>query len=283
MFQCVTIIGVGLIGGSLALEIKKKKLAKKVIGCGRSLKNLQIAKKRRLIDSATTQLEDSISHSDFIILSAPVQTIAHQLKIIAKKARPGTLVMDVGSTKEQIVNQAQKILPSSVFFIGAHPLAGTEKSGAAAALPNLFKNRLCLLTPTPRTSQKALKKIKIFWKKMGAKTLIYSPKKHDQLLAFTSHLPQVVASLLITTLSKNLPSSQIQKLSGGGLRDTTRIAASDSFMWLDILDQNKKNILLALKNFEKEFKKIVSMIQKRDLKNLQLFLNKASLLRKKLV
>lgn len=279
MFNCITIIGVGLIGGSLALEIKKKKLAKQVIGCGRSLKNLQIAKKRRLIDSATTQLEDAISHSDFIILCTPVQTIRDQLKIIAKKAKPGTLVMDVGSTKELIVKQAHKILPSSVFFIGAHPLAGTEKSGAAAALPNLFKNRLCLLTPTPHTSQKALKKIKIFWKKIGAKTLIYSPKKHDQLLAFTSHLPQMVSYALIATVGNGISLKEIQKLAGGGLRDTTRIASSPSEMWRDICLANKDSLVRGLKNFEKNINQLILWIQKGKAKELESYFEGAARIR----
>lgn len=279
MFNCVTIVGVGLIGGSLALEIKKKKLAKKVIGCGRSLKNLQIAKKRRLIDEATTQLEKAISHSDFIILCTPVQTIAHQLKIIAKKARPGTLVMDVGSTKELIVKQACKILPRSISFIGAHPLAGTEKSGAAAALPNLFKNRLCLLTPTSRTSQKALKKIKMFWKKMGAKTLIYSPKKHDQLLAFTSHLPQMVSYALMATVGNGLSLKEIQKLAGGGLRDTTRIASSPSEMWRDICLANKGSLVRGLKNFEKNINQLILWIQKGKAKELERYFERAANLR----
>lgn len=282
MFHCVTIVGVGLIGGSLALEIKKKKLAKKVIGCGRSLANLQIAKKRRLVDEITTNLGKSVSHSDFIILSAPVQTILHQLKIIAQKAKPGTLVMDVGSTKELIVNQAHKILPSSVFFIGAHPLAGTEKSGAVAALPNLFKNRFCILTPTALTSQKALKEAKRFWKQMGAKTLIYSPKKHDQLLAFTSHLPQMVSYVLMATVGNGIPLKEIQKLAGGGLRDTTRIASSSSEMWRDICLANRQPLVQGLKNFQKNMNQLILWIQKGKAKGLERYFERAANLRRSL-
>lgn len=282
MFKKVAIIGVGLIGGSLGYAIKQKHLASEVYGCGRMQKNLIIAWRRRLIDHATKDLAKAINGADLILLCAPVRTIDQQLPLIAKKAKKGCLVMDVGSTKEQLVKRADKLFPPEVDFVGAHPIAGTEKSGAKAAVEDLFKNKKCLLTPGKKTSRKALNKAKKFWKKLGSEVFVFDPKTHDKILAATSHLPHMAAFGLVEVLHGLLPFSEIKKMAGGGLLDTTRIAASPADMWADICLTNSKAIGGALKKYIRELQKLEKWIQKKNRSQLFSFFEKAASVRRKL-
>lgn len=282
MFNQVAIIGVGLIGGSLGYEIKKKKLARKVIGFGRTQKNLNLARKRGLIDKGVKNLGEAVGQADLILLCAPVRTIEKQLSLIAKKIPKKTLIMDVGSTKVSLVKAAEKILPPSVDFVGAHPLAGTEKSGAGAAVPHLFKKKKCLLTPGKKTSPSALRKAAHFWKKIGSEVLIYSPHRHDELLAATSHLPHMVAYTLMGGLNRLLSVSEIKKIAGGGLLDTTRIAASSPEMWTDICLSNSKYLSKALQKYLKEMNKISEWVKKKEKRSLFNYFKKVSELRRKL-
>lgn len=282
MFHKVTIIGVGLIGGSIGLEMRRRRLARKVVGFGRTQKNLNVALKRGLIDEKTRDIKDAVTDADLVILCAPVTTIVDSLKSISPYLKSGALVMDAGSTKAQIVSSAAKILPLSVSFVGAHPLAGTEKAGASAAIKDLFKGKKCILTPTRQTSRKALSRIRQLWKRLGADVRVMDPKTHDRQLALTSHLPQMVAYSLVGTIGRLLPVSTLRSLAGGGFLDTTRIAGSPSEMWSAICLSNREPLLRVMKNYQKEIGKIIRWIEKRQGRELGRYFERIGRLRRKL-
>lgn len=283
MFNQVSLIGVGLIGGSLGLEIKRKKLARKVVGFGRTLKNLRLAKKRRLIDEIALTLPQAVKNADLILLCTPVETIEKNFRVVAEKASAGALVMDVGSTKAKVVKKASSYFGLSANFVGAHPLAGTEKGGAGAAEKDLFRGKKCLLTPTKKTSRKALLKAKKFWSALGSEVFLYSPLQHDFLLGATSHLPHMAAFSLMRVIGSSLKIPEIKRLSGGGLLDTTRIAASPAEMWRDISLSNSKVLSRLMKRYGRELKKLERLVRQKKGASLHRYFQKTSHLRKSLV
>ncbi len=277
MFNRVVIVGVGLIGGSLGLEIKRKKIAQEVIGVGRSQSNLKIALKRKLIDRATTDLSKAVSNADLILLCTPVKSALHQLTIIARHAKPGTWIMDVGSTKEEIVKEAARIfLPRSLFFIGAHPMAGTEKSGAVGAEKDLFRGKICILTSSPNLSQKAKNQAVGFWKKMGSRVVWSSPSQHDKNVAVTSHLPQLISSALMTTVTKLVSKKDLKTFSGSGLKGMVRLASSPANMWVDICLSNSKNIKKSLEYYIEELSNINKWIKFKKRGSLKKYFERVS-------
>ncbi len=266
LFNKVAIIGVGLIGGSIALAIKKKRLAGEVIGVSRHKKSLLLAKKKGAIDRGSQGI-DIIKDADLLILATPVSTIIDLAPKILKIIGKDCIVTDTGSTKEEIALFLSKIFPN---YVGSHPLAGSEKRGVINADPGIFKNSLCILTPVKNTSKKALKKVNLLWRQLGAKTVLLSPKSHDRILSFTSHLPHAIAF----SLTNSMPLSYL-KFASTGLRDTTRIAASDSQLWTDIFLSNGKNMLKTIGLFQDALSRIKSAIQKKDKKQLTLMLKQA--------
>lgn len=241
MFNKVVIIGTGLIGGSLGLVLKKQRLAGEVIGLSRHRKNSKLAKKFGAIDSIAESLA-VVEEADLVILATPVDTIIDLAGKIAKKIKKDCIVIDVGSTKERIVLKLSTLIPN---FLGCHPLAGSEKKGIANLQEGIFKGSICIITPTAKTNPRVLSKVKLFWNKIGARTVILSAKKHDQALAFTSHLPHALAFLLISLIP-----DQCLGLSSSGLRDTTRISSSDAHLWSEIFLSNRGNLLTALSIFQ---------------------------------
>lgn len=266
LFNKVAIVGTGLIGGSLALAIKKKRLAHEIIGVSRHKKSLLLAKKRGAIDRGSQEL-NIIKDADLVILAMPVNTIINLATKISKIIRKVCIVSDVGSTKEEIVSYLAKTFPK---YVGSHPLAGSEKRGIINASPHIFKDSLCILTPMKNTDVNALNKIKILWSQMGAKVVLLNPKTHDKILSFTSHLPHILAFSLIESIPK-----KYLKFASAGLRDTTRIAASDSQLWLDIFLSNQKNIIRTIELFENNLSRIKQAVQKKDKRRLLLILKEA--------
>jgi len=266
LFNKVAVIGTGLIGGSLALFIKKNKLAGEVVGVARHKASLNLALKMKAIDRGSLSL-GIIKGADFLILATPVDLIIGLRKKILKIAGKNCLVTDVGSTKGKIVALLEKDFPN---FVGSHPLAGSEKHGILNAHPDIFKDSLCVLTPTRRTSMKALSKIKKLWLRTGARVALLSPDEHDRALSFTSHLAHIVAFSLINSV----PLSFL-KLSAGGLKDTTRIASSAPLLWQGIFLTNRKNLLRAVNSFEGNLQKIKGAIIKNDKKLLTNILKQA--------
>lgn len=255
LFNKVAIIGTGLIGGSIALGIKKNKLAREVVGVSKHKKSISLALKMKAIDKGSLSLK-IIKGADLLIITTPVNTIIALKDGILKYIDKNCIVTDVGSTKEKIVNRLEESLPN---YIGSHPLAGSEKRGIINACPSIFKGSLCILTPTKRTTSTAFKNINRLWKSLGVKVIILTPKIHDRILSFVSHLPHIVAFSLINTIPEGL-----LKFSSGGLRDTTRIAASDTILWKDILLSNRENLIDVIRKFEINLAKIKSAIKNNE-------------------
>ncbi|MDD5197096.1 MAG: prephenate dehydrogenase/arogenate dehydrogenase family protein [Candidatus Omnitrophota bacterium] len=266
LFNKVAVIGTGLIGGSLALIIKKQKLAKKVVGVARHQASLDLALKNKVIDRGALSL-NVIKGADLLILAAPVDTIINLRKKILKFVSRDCIVTDVGSTKEKIVSLLAGSFPN---YVGSHPLAGSEKRGVSHAQAGIFKGTLCILTPTAKTRRAAMKKIQALWRKAGAKVIYLSPGEHDRVLSFTSHLPHAVAFSLINSI----PADTL-KFSASGLKDSTRIAASDALLWQGIFLTNRKNMLKAITAFEKKLLRIKSAISQNDKEKLTAILTRA--------
>jgi len=266
LFDKVAIVGIGLIGGSLGLAIKRNRLAGQVIGVSRSRKTLARARRNCVIDRGSQDMA-VIRDADLVILAAPVHVILNRAREIARVIKDGCIVTDVGSTKEEIVKKLDTVFDN---YIGSHPLAGSEKSGVAHADPGLFRDSLCIVTPTKNTSSRALKKIKNLWRRLGARTLPLSPEQHDRALAFVSHLPHLTAFSLISSVP-----AQYFPFAAGGLKDTTRIAASDSTLWKDIFLSNRKNILQAIANYEHCLSLLKSALKKQNRNGLNALLEQA--------
>jgi prephenate dehydrogenase len=273
LFNKVAIIGTGLIGGSLALDIKRKRLAREVVGVSRHKKSIAMALKMKAIDRGSVSLR-IIQGADLLIVATPVETVISLRNRILKYITKDCIITDVGSTKEKIVSSLGSLMFN---YIGSHPLAGSEKRGIINASPCLFEGSLCILTPTKSTNPKAVKNITKFWNKVGAKTVILTPKAHDRALSFVSHLPHAVAFSLINAVPQEL-----LRFASGGLKDTTRIAASDTTLWKDILLSNRKNLLNAIRLFENNLKKIKSAIKNNDRQALGKIILKSGKIRKSL-
>ncbi len=253
-FNKVTIIGVGLIGGSLALSLKKHALANKIWGWGRSAERLEKAKSRNIIDRATTSLSDAVADADLVVLATPVSTfegLANEMKEFLKE---GTIVTDVGSVKGNLVSELEDILSGKGRFVGAHPIAGSDQSGIEHARADLFEGSTVVITPTEQTDSDALKTIESLWQTIGTTVIITSPEEHDLMLALISHLPHVVAYALVNTADAFDRGFILH--SGGGFKDTTRIALSSAELWADICLYNREALLRSIDVFEKEIEKI---------------------------
>ena len=238
LFRKVTIIGVGLIGGSIGLAIKKHKLAREVVGISQRHSTLMMALKNGAIDHAYHDIKKAVLNADLVILATPVSIINGMFSMIAPHIRKNCIVTDVGSAKLSIVNTAQERLPNPSLFVGAHPLAGSEKKGVQFADPDLFRNSLCIITPTEVTNRSALERIKKLWIKLESNIEIMSPEQHDSILSYISHLPHLVAYALMETIP-----NEYLKYAAQGLKDTTRVASSSPQLWSDIFLGNKKNII----------------------------------------
>ncbi len=255
LFKRIAIVGTGLIGGSLALAIKEKKLADEVIGISRHKKNLILARKNGLIDRGSQDIR-IIAQADFVILATPVNAILKLADRISGILRKDCIVTDVGSTKGEIASRLSGLFAN---YVGAHPLAGSEKRSVTYAAAGIFQDSLCIITPTAGTNRAALKKVKNFWERIGTRTVFLSPDQHDRVLAFVSHLPHAVAFSLINSIPKNY-----FKFASTGLKDTTRIAASDSAIWEDIFLSNQKNILKTIEAFQFQLCALKTALRKKD-------------------
>ncbi len=266
-FKQVTIIGVGLIGGSLGMLLKRDGLADAVVGVGRRVENLKTAVELRAIDRYVADATDGVRDADLVILATPVDTYERHLKEWGASLKPGAIVSDVGSVKGALVEQAENSLPKSVRFVGAHPIAGKEKTGVAAGTVTLFKGARCILTPTPRTDPQALRDIHALWEAAGSIVLTMDPMLHDKVLGAVSHLPHAAAFALINALAEvqqGTPELDLLAYSGGGLRDTTRIAASSPEMWRDIFLWNRDNLVAQIEVFERHLQQLKRLIQSGD-------------------
>jgi cyclohexadieny/prephenate dehydrogenase len=242
--RVLTIVGAGLIGGSLGLAAKWRGLAKTVRGIGRHRASLERARALGAVDEVYLEPAPALAGADLVVFCTPVDRIADQVLAFAPYCAPGTLLTDAGSTKALIVAAVEDKLPNGIAFVGSHPLAGSEKRGPDHADGRLFEGRVTVVTRTPRTDAAALENVSAFWQALGSRVTVMAPDAHDRALAMTSHLPHLLASALAGTLSPEL-----QLLAAAGFRDTTRIAASDPELWTAIFSQNRAALLDALGTF----------------------------------
>ncbi|MDX1398915.1 MAG: prephenate dehydrogenase/arogenate dehydrogenase family protein, partial [Oceanospirillum sp.] len=259
------VIGLGLIGGSLALALRKAGLAGTIIGCDRDQDEVDLAIQIGMIDQGSTQAEDWIAEADLIVVSVPVIAMESVMEQLKPLLRPDTIVTDVGSSKGSVQQSAVKIwgqLPAN--FILGHPIAGSEKSGVSAALVDLYQNHLMILTPAPENNPQAVSVVSQMWQAAGAEVLTMDIERHDEVLAATSHLPHMLAFSLVDTLASQDESLEIFRYAAGGFRDFTRIAASDPVMWRDIYIANKPAVLQALTEFEQGLSRLRTAIEESD-------------------
>ena len=259
-WDTVTIVGVGLIGGSAGLALAKRGAAKKIIGVGRSDSSLEAAKELGAISEGTTNIREGAADADFVLVATRVSVIGNQLEEIDTCVRPGTPITDAGSTKQSIVNRWEQSRSSRKGrFVGSHPLAGSHKRGPQAADPALFEDKLTVLTPVESTPQSDTQSISAFWQLIGAQVCHLSPSEHDRLLASASHAPHIVAAALAAATPR-----EAHRFTAGGWRDTTRIAAGDPDLWADILLDNAKAVTAQIENFSQVSDQLQHAIEEGD-------------------
>ncbi|MDV2479592.1 MAG: prephenate dehydrogenase/arogenate dehydrogenase family protein [bacterium] len=269
-FRRLTIIGVGLIGGSLARVCRKKGLADELVGVGRGRKNLELAVELGVIDRWSHQVEEGVDGADGVVLATPMGTIIPLAERMAPHIEAGCLVTDVGSTKASVVEPLECLLQPSAAFVGGHPIAGTEKSGVEASFESLFEGFRCILTPTDRTDTEALARVQSLWEACGMSVVCMDPDTHDTLMAGVSHLPHMVAYALIHTVTGlSCNDHDAVAYSAGGFRDFTRIAASDPTMWRDICLANRKPLLAMIDRFSGSLDELREAIEGADGEALQ--------------
>ena len=273
-FSKITIIGLGLMGGSLAWALKKSRRVGEVFGVDLDEKALDYAVREGIIDNGSKEIEERVNHSEVVVIATYVGIILQVAMSVASIASKGTIITDVGSVKGKIVKEIEDRLPSHLHFIGGHPIAGTERSGVWASDPRLFKGKRCILTPTLKTHPEALAKVKGLWGSVGARIFTMDAETHDRVLSFVSHLPHVVAYALVNAVASQREPDNMLDFAGGGLRDYTRIGASSPDMWTDIFLMNRENVLGSIREFKKALEKIEELIAKEDLRKLKEELDK---------
>jgi prephenate dehydrogenase len=284
-YNQAVIIGVGLIGGSLGMILRRKSLASSVVGVGRRIENLKTAVSVGAIDRYVVDSREAVIDADLVILATPVDTYERHLKEWASCLRPGAIVTDVGSVKGALVERLERQMPAGVHFVGGHPIAGKEKTGAAAGSEDLFTGRRCILTPTKETNAQALEQVQSLWQAAGAVVLTMDPHLHDKILGAVSHLPHVAAFALMNALvdiRTVVPALDLAGHSGGGLRDTTRIAASSPEMWRDIFLWNSENVVAYIRAYERSLGELRQLIQTGDGAGIEKMLERAKQEREKL-
>jgi len=264
-FARVAVIGVGLIGGSFSLALKEKKLCGHVVGAGRSAANLKTALERGLIDSIAADAAAAANGADLILVSTPVLQFKEIFHSISQHLRPSAIVTDAGSTKRDVVAAARAGLGAKIAqFVPAHPIAGAEHSGAAAANPGLFRGRRVVLTPLKENRKQDVDALAALWSGIGARVSRMTPAEHDEVFAAVSHLPHLLAYALVDDISARANAAQLFGYAAGGFRDFTRIASSHPEMWRDICVANRDRLLHELHLYEKKLKEISQMLETSD-------------------
>ena len=265
-FEKVCIIGLGLIGGSIGLAIKRSNISNQITGYARSNSTLERAIELGLVDSVKNNLQDAVNNSDLVILATPLSTFRELVEEMNPFLNKGCIITDNGSAKLTVIEDLKDILPNGVEFVPGHPIAGTEESGPDAGFAELFDNRWCILTPTEDNSSNAVDLVKDFWESIGSKVEIMDPMHHDKVLAITSHIPHLIAFNIVGTANNlaNVTEKEVVKYSAGGFRDFTRIAASDPKMWSDIFTYNSDAVLEMLDLFSNDLAKLKAAVIKKD-------------------
>jgi prephenate dehydrogenase len=275
-FRKIAIIGVGLLGGSIGLAARKFRITGEIAGFVRREKSIADCEKAGALDYATTDLLAAVSNADLVVLCTPLAQMRSLAEQFLPALKRGAIVTDVGSVKAGVVHELESVAAKGgAYFIGSHPMAGGEKTGVAAARTDLFKNAVCVLTPTRKSNAGAVRKLERFWKSLGARVLKLPPEQHDLFVSRTSHLPHVVAATLANlVLDPSQPKGQSQ-LCATGFRDTTRIASGSPEMWRDIALANRKHVARSIAAFISELQKFESVLKRSDAKGITKFFESA--------
>ena len=261
----LVVIGVGLIGGSFALALKRAKAVRHVVGLGRTRRNLAAALKSKAIDESSNDPASAVRDADLVLLATPVGQMPAVMSAMAAHLPPHAIITDAGSTKRDVIACARRFLGGHFSrFVPGHPVAGTENSGAAAAFPDLFRDRNVILTPRPETAASATRLVQRAWETCGARVVRLDAETHDAIFAAASHLPHVIAYALVNLLARRRNAAQLFGLSAGGLRDTVRIAGSSPEMWADICVANRDALLAVLEDYENELEQVRAAIDSAD-------------------
>jgi len=262
MLNQLTILAPGLLGASVARATKARGAAHRIVIWARRAETRLALADQPWCDATCDTPGDAAKDADLVVIAAPVDMIVPLTRQIAPFLRKGAVVCDVGSVKGEISRQGHEATRGTAHFVGAHPMAGSEKTGWQHGTPDLFEGRTCFVTPVDSTHPEALKKVVAFWRDLGAEVVTIDPDKHDEIVAHISHLPQVLASSLCAFLSARDPGWR--NFAGGGLRDTTRIASSDPKLWRTILAENRDEVLRALREFQDELQGLQAALANRD-------------------
>lgn len=266
LFERVAFIGIGHIGSSMALAMRRGGVTHSIVACDKSAAHRKTALKLGIVNEATADAAKAVKNADLVVIATPISTNGAIAKAIAPHLKQGAIVTDVGSVKQEVIKAVAPHIPKGVVFVPGHPLAGTEHSGPQAGFAELFDGRWAVITPLPRTPAKAIAKVETLWKRMGAKVDTMSPAHHDRVLAITSHLPHLCAFTVVgtaTDLAEDLKQEVIQ-FSATGFRDFTRVAASDPVMWRDIFLSNKEAVLEILQRFTEDLAGMQKHIRRGD-------------------
>jgi prephenate dehydrogenase len=283
LFRQMTVCGVGLIGGSLALIARRAGVVGKVVGLGRSQANLDVAVERGMIDTATRDPVEAARGADLIVLAVPIQMMRATLEKMIEHTAPDAVVTDVGSVKGYVVRELEPLITGKRALVAAHPVAGKETTGAAAADPALFRDRRVILTPSAKSTPEAINKIEQLWDETGACVEMMDAATHDAILARSSHLPQAVSSVLAAALAGEKVGDKLAAEYGaGGLRDTTRLAASSWEMWRDIFATNREAIAAALKLYGGTFAEFQRAVDAGDMNSVEKIFNRGRAMREKI-
>jgi prephenate dehydrogenase len=276
LFRKITILGVGLLGGSIGLAVRRRKLARQTAGFVRRAASLKDCEKAGVADFATTDLLAAVWDADLVILCASLGQMHLLAGRMLPALKPGVIVTDVGSVKAGVVRELETLLATSgAHFVGSHPMAGAEKTGVSAARADLFVNTVCVLTPTKKTNQAALKKVEQFWRAIGSRVLRLTPEIHDALVSRSSHLPHIIAATLASQVLNPAQPKPQAALCANGFRDTTRIASGSPEMWRDIALANRKNLAKSLDAFIADLQKFRRVLKKADAEAIATFFETA--------
>ncbi len=272
----VAIIGVGLIGGSIGLALKRASSEIKIVGIPHREETIQEAINRKAIDEGTTDHKKGVTDADLIFICTPINLIIPILKEIAPILKKGAIVTDVGSTKTEIVSQAEKIMPKGIYFVGGHPMAGKEKVKLEEAEADLFKDQIYILASTSKTSKKALETVKETIKLLNCRIIEMDPKLHDLVVAGISHMPLAIAAACINAVADAEKGKDEMKLcAASGFRDTTRVASGDPVLGVDMFTTNKKAVLKMISAFKKSLSRLEKLIKEKDADEIERELERA--------
>jgi prephenate dehydrogenase len=275
-FRKLTIIGVGLLGGSIGLAVRRRKLARQTAGFVRRHASLKGCERAGAVDFATTDLPAAVWNADLIILCTPIAQMRPVVERILPVLKRGAIVTDVGSVKASVVRELESLVArGGAHFVGSHPMAGAEKTGVGSARADLFDRTVCVVTPTKRTNWPALKKVKQFWAALGSRVLELKPEVHDVLVSRSSHLPHVIAATLASHVLNPVHPEPQAALCANGFRDTTRIASGSPEMWRDIASANRRNLAKSLDTYIADLQKFQRLVKKGDVSAIMKFFETA--------